>query len=158
MADNGPRRRPPRDYDDRPGESTRRFQHVEQRRPEPRTVEHEYVERDVIYDSEAHRRASIYSKISNIVWFFVGLLLTVIGIRVLLRLLNANESNEFVTFIYEISWFFVRPFQGIVNEPGADGAVLEINSLIAMLIYLVITWALLRLTWVILDVTAPPEA
>jgi hypothetical protein len=116
----------------------------------------EYDDR-IIAETEAHRRRVIYGKISNIVWSITGFILGLIGVRVLLRMIAADDANPFVALVYSWSEFFVRPFLGIVQDPQSDGAVLEINSLIAMLIYVLITYAVLRLVWVVLDVTTPSE-
>ena len=116
-------------------------------------VERETVERET-YDPLLQRRL-VYSKISNIVWTFIGLILALIGLRVVLRLIGANEQNGFVDFIYNLSWIFVAPFQGIVGDPQSDGMILEVNSLIAMLVYLIVAWVILRLATLLFDLSRP---
>jgi hypothetical protein len=97
----------------------------------------------------------IASRVSQVVWRIIGFIEALIAIRVILKLIGANAGNGFVNFIYGFSDFFVKPFLGIVNDPTSGKSVLEINSLIAMLVYLVLGWVVIRIVWLIYDVTAP---
>lgn len=117
------------------------------------------VEREVVREETPedlyYRRRIIYARIVNVVWTVIGLIEALIGLRVLLRLIAANPDNPFVRFIYDFSGVFVSPFLGIVHDPSSGGAVLEINSLIAMLVYLLIGWVAMRLIWLMFDTTSP---
>ena len=104
------------------------------------------------------RRRRLYGKIANVVWSIIGFIEALIGLRVLLKLIAANPDNGFVSFIYGLSGFFVNPFLGIVNDPQSGRSVLEINSLIAMVIYLLVGYGVLRLIWLIFSVTEPTES
>ena len=97
----------------------------------------------------------IASRVSQVVWTIVGFIEALIAIRFILKLIGANAGNSFVNFIYGFSDFFVKPFIGIVSDPTSGKSILEINSLIAMLVYLVLGWVVIRLVWLIYDVTAP---
>jgi F0F1-type ATP synthase membrane subunit c/vacuolar-type H+-ATPase subunit K len=103
------------------------------------------------------RQEIIFSRIANAVWLITFIILAIIMLRVVLLLINANEQNAFVNWVYNTSEFFVRPFLGITNDPSFNGAVFEINSLIAMLIYVLIIYGILQLVRVVLDMTAPTE-
>jgi hypothetical protein len=46
---------------------------------------------------------------------------------------------------------FLLPFQGLTATPSAAGMVLEIPTLIAMLVYLLMAWVVVRLIWVLFD-------
>ncbi|HEX3721684.1 MAG TPA: hypothetical protein VHV31_02780 [Nitrolancea sp.] len=97
----------------------------------------------------------IASRVSHTVWTIIGFIEALIAIRVVLKLIGANAANGFVNFIYNFSHFFVRPFLGIVNDPTSGKSILEINSLIAMLVYLLVGWVIVRVVWLIYDVSAP---
>ena len=103
------------------------------------------------------RQAIIYSRIANVVWFITFVILSLILLRFVMLLINANEENAFVSWVYSTSEFFVRPFLGITSDPSFNGFVFEINSLIAMLIYMLIIYGILQLVRVVLDLTAPVE-
>lgn len=123
-----------------------------------RYVERDIVERDVYTGPGYDGRRILYSKISNIVWTITGLIEALIGLRIVLRLLGANEANGFVDFIYNLSWVFVSPFQGIVSDPASEGNVLEINSVIAAIVYLIAAWVIMRLIALIIDISEPTRA
>lgn len=103
------------------------------------------------------RQEVIYSRIANTVWLITFIILSIITLRVVMLLINANEENSFVSWVYGTSEFFVRPFLGITNDPSFNGSVFEVNSLIAMLIYVLIIYGILQLVRVVLDLTAPTE-
>jgi hypothetical protein len=103
------------------------------------------------------RQEIIFGRIANTVWLITFIILSIIMLRIVLLLINANEENSFVSWIYGTSEFFVRPFLGITNDPSFNGSVLEVNSLIAMLIYVLIIYGILQLVRVVLDMTAPTE-
>ena len=108
--------------------------------------------------SEQHRieeRVGLVRKVNGIIWFLFAVLDIIIGIRIVLKLLGANPANAFANFIYEISYPFLAPFFGIVNEPQANGSVLEVSSIIALVVYLLIAWGITRLVELAL---MPPEA
>ncbi|HSH31601.1 MAG TPA: hypothetical protein VK963_02950 [Candidatus Saccharimonadales bacterium] len=73
---------------------------------------------------------------SQIVWLIVGIIETLLALRLLLRLLSASTASGFVGFIYTLSRPLVNPFFGIFNlqiENELPG--LEIATLFAMLVY-----------------------
>lgn len=80
-----------------------------------------------------------------------GILAVLLGLRILLLLLVANQTNPIVDFVYGVTEPFVAPFRGIfaINEvtPGG-GSVLDVAAIVAligwMLIYLLLM-AILRL-------------
>jgi hypothetical protein len=48
-----------------------------------------------------------------------------------------------------VTGLFLVPFASLVNAPAAGGMVLEISSIIAMIVYLLIAWALERIVYVL---------
>lgn len=124
---------------------------------EYRRVERERMAREDSPTDVYLRRRELFDRISYVVWTIIAFIEALIGLRVLLKLIAANAGNPFVSFIYDFSGVFVNPFLGIVHDPTSGGAVLEINSLIGMLIYLLIGYGVLRLVWMIFSVTAPTD-
>jgi len=74
-----------------------------------------------------------------------------IGLRVVLRLIAANPANPFARLVYSLSGVFVWPFLSLTRAPSANGAVLEISSLIAMFVYALIGWIIVQLVWILID-------
>jgi len=121
-------------------------------------VNYQREERVIVDDGITVSPGSIIaSRASHTVWTIVGFIEALIAIRVILKLIGANAANGFVNFIYGFSDFFVKPFLGIVSDPTSGKSTLEINSLIAMLVYLLIGWVVVRIIWLVYDVTAPTK-
>jgi uncharacterized protein YggT (Ycf19 family) len=80
--------------------------------------------------------------IRRIVWLLFGVLQAMILLRIVLLLLNANESNDLVSFITGVTDPFVEPFRGMfrIDEvSGASGSVLDVAAIIAL-----VAWTLIE--------------
>jgi YggT family protein len=108
------------------------------------------VREDVSIDHVVERRA-LLDRVSSIIWFFAGLLEIMLGLRIVLLLLEANRDSGFVRFVYGFTDPFVAPFNGIFNDPASGGAVLDSAAVVAMVVYALIAWAIVRLIWLLLD-------
>jgi YggT family protein len=89
-------------------------------------------------------------RVTQAVWLFIGIVEIFIGLRVLLKLVAANPNNAFASFVYGVAGVFLAPFFGLTGSPAANGVVLEIPSLIAMAVYALIGWAVVRILWLLL--------
>ena len=105
-------------------------------------------EEHVVQDVNLEYREALY-KVSQFIWLLFGGLEALIGIRVILLLIGANPANPFTAFVYQLSQLFLWPFQNIVANPGIQNFVLEITSIVAMIVYPLIGWAIVRLIWVL---------
>jgi uncharacterized protein YggT (Ycf19 family) len=83
------------------------------------------------------------------VWWLLGVVEAIIGLRVLFRALAAVDTG-FVAFIYAVSDPLVAPFRGIVADYVRRGNVIEIGSLIAMGVYLLAAVLVVRLLRILL--------
>ncbi len=118
--------------------------------PHARIDDSRAVREDVAIDHVVARRAML-DRIASILWFFCGIIAIMLGLRVAFRLLEANPANDFVDFVYRFTNPFVGPFEGIFAEPTSDGSVLDSAALLAMVIYAIATWLIVRLIWLLLD-------
>ena len=102
------------------------------------------VERDVV---RRERSVSPATVAARFVWFIVGFISVMIGLRVILLLLAANPGNAIVDLIYGIGGFFASPFFGFFSyaPPAYGNFVFELSSLVAIAFYLLIGWGLVRL-------------
>ncbi|MCL5952815.1 MAG: YggT family protein [Chloroflexi bacterium] len=101
-----------------------------------------------IEDTSATRRQGLYQASALISYLFV-LLEGMIALRILLKLIGANPSNAFASFIYNFTGLFLSPFIGLTPTPAVGGMVLEISSMVAMIVYALLAWALIRLMWLL---------
>ena len=99
---------------------------------------------------EPERERRIFTfKATQLVWLLFGILEALIALRIGLKLIGANPASPIAEFIYGFTSLFLLPFAGLTATPSAGGMVLEISSVIAMLVYALIAWALERTIWVI---------
>lgn len=97
-------------------------------------------------DPYALRRARIY-KIQQLIYLLFGILEGLLAIRFVLRLLGANPASGFASFIYGITQPFMTPFANLFGQPAVGGGVLEWNALVAIIVYALIAWVLVKVAW-----------
>jgi YGGT family len=110
--------------------------------------DHEVRQR-IIRDRGKEARLHAY-QITQIIWVAFGFLISSIGLRFMLKLLGANPQNIFTNLVYQFTNLFLWPFNGMFASPSANGMILEISSLIAMLVYAFIAWIIARLAWLLI--------
>lgn len=99
-----------------------------------------------VVDEEREVVGSTSYGVANIISLIGGIIVALLGIRFLLMLFGANNTSGFVNFIYSITQPLAAPFFGIFNYQEQFGvARFEFETLIAMAVYGLITWALVRL-------------
>jgi hypothetical protein len=106
--------------------------------------------RDVRTTQSEEGRGQRYAtfKATQLIWLLLGLLEAVLALRVVFKLIGVNGANPFATLLYGFTHFFVAPFASLTGAPSAGGMVLEISTMIAMIVYLLIAWALERIVYV----------
>lgn len=78
-----------------------------------------------------------------------GIIEAIVVIRFLLKLLGANPDAAFTSFMYQISSPFVAPFQGVFPSPATQGSVFELASLLAIIVYILISILIAQIIWVV---------
>lgn len=109
----------------------------------------EYKEVQTVQGDPGHNQRVTTFKATQLVWLVFGIIEAAIGLRVLFKAIAVNPANPFAMFLYRFTDLFLWPFKSLVGSPGVDGMVLEISSIIAMVIYLLIAWVLERLIYVL---------
>ncbi|MCT7961801.1 YggT family protein [Laspinema sp. D1] len=94
--------------------------------------------------AEVRRRLAL-SKTNQVIYYLMGALGVLLVLRVVLRLLGANPANQFAGFIYALSSPFVTPFETLFTTPTFGNSAFELNALIAIAIYGLLTWLVIRL-------------
>lgn len=105
-------------------------------------------EEHVVRDINLEYRESVY-KVVQFVWLLFGALEGLIAVRMLLKLIGANPGSWFAALVYQLSDLFLWPFQNLTVNPAFGNFVFELTSLIALLVYALIAWGLVRLIWVL---------
>lgn len=104
-------------------------------------VEHE--KRSVSHDENVSTRNLMQQMTYLILTFINGLLV----IRFILSLFGANRSNGFADIVYTLSSPFVAPFRtlfSVDSRVGETGGRFEIESIIAIIVYSLLAWILIR--------------
>ncbi len=88
-------------------------------------------------------------KARRIVYYILGVLEVLFAFRLIFKLLGANPQSPFVSFIYSVSQAFLSPFTGIFRSTVTKGieaqSVLEPTTIIAMIVYALIAWGIVKL-------------
>ena len=105
-------------------------------------------EEHVVENVNLEYRESVY-KVSQIIWLLFGGLEALIGIRVILLLIGANPANGFTALVYQLTQLFLWPFQNLIANPTFQNMTLEVTSIIAMIVYALLGWLIVRMIWVV---------
>ena len=105
-------------------------------------------EEHVVENVNLEYRETVY-KVSQIIWLLFGGLEALIGIRVILMLIGANPANGFTAFVYQLTQLFLWPFQNLIANPTFQNMTLEVTSIIAMIVYALLGWIIVRMIWVV---------
>ena len=99
---------------------------------------------------EAEREERIFTfKVSQLIWLLLGILVSLIALRIGLKLVGANPESPIVALIYGFTFLFLFPFEGMIAAPSSGSIVLELSSFFAMLVYALIAWAVERTVWLL---------
>ena len=104
----------------------------------------------VTRDVAAERRLGS-AQITRILMTILGILEIFLGLRFVLKLIAANPDSGFAVFIYGATKLFIAPFELLVGTPTSGGAILEVTTLIAMAVYALFFWILVRVIQVMTD-------
>jgi uncharacterized membrane protein len=106
--------------------------------------------REEVYEDKNQSRANMRYWITTVTYFVLGVLEVILLLRLLFRLLGANQGNAFITFLYDLSHIFVVGFNGIFNDQAlGTRSVFELSTVIAMIVYALLAWGIVSLGRVI---------
>ena len=120
-----------------PGAPVRQATVVAPARTTTQTVE------QVTVDPYEARRTALY-RVWQVVWLVVGIVEGLIAIRFILRLLGANPDAGFAQLIYGLTAPLVAPFVGLFGTPRFEGSAFEFTSLVAMMVYALLAWVIVK--------------
>jgi hypothetical protein len=83
--------------------------------------------------------------IQRVVYYVGGVIVALLALRLLFQLLGANQSAGFVDLLYGVTAIFVAPFYGIFGEPTYGQSHFETATLVAIVIYALLTMGIAKL-------------
>jgi hypothetical protein len=93
--------------------------------------------------------ATTTQTVGYLVYFFFGALEVLLAFRFILKLAGASLGNAFVGLIYGITGIFILPFRGIFHAGVTQGietaSVFEPSTLVALIVYAVLAWGIVKL-------------
>jgi len=95
---------------------------------------------------------------TQIVWYILGIIETLLAFRFILKLLAANPSAGFSKFIYGTTYIFAEPFLSVFRRTQVEGSIFEWSTLLAMLVYWVIAIGIIKLFLMGKSVSTPEAA
>lgn len=99
--------------------------------------------------TEREHKPLWYIRTKRIIYYILGVLETILGLRFVFMLLGANPRSGFTSFLYAITGIFIAPFTGIFNPVSAPGlaarSVFDPATIVAMAIYALAVWGIVKL-------------
>lgn len=96
---------------------------------------------------------------TQVVWYIFGLIEVLLVFRFVLKLLSANPSAGFTSFIYGATYIFTAPFLSVFRITNVvEGSVFEWTTILAMLVYWVIAIGIIKLLLIGKTVSTPEAA
>jgi hypothetical protein len=88
-------------------------------------------------------------KARKIIYYILGVFEVLFAFRLVFKILGANPGSSFVGNIYSVTNIFLAPFVGIFRGAVTKGietqSVLEPPLIIAMIVYALIAWGIVKL-------------
>jgi uncharacterized membrane protein HdeD (DUF308 family) len=107
---------------------------------------------------ESHERYPVKKdqrkvQIKRIVYYVLGTIEVLFALRLILKVLGANPQSSFASLLYSVTALFMAPFNGIFRTAVSQGletqSVLEPALLIAMLVYALLAWGIVKLMYTV---------
>ena len=95
---------------------------------------------------------------TQIVWYILGVVETLLFIRFILKLFGANTTAGFTKFIYGVTYAFAEPFLSVFGRTQVEGSIFEWSTLLAMMVYWVLAIGIIRLFLIGKSVSTPEAA
>ena len=82
---------------------------------------------------------------TRFIWYVFYVIEVLLGLRFALKLLAANSGAGFTELIYGVSGIFAAPFLYVFKTPVVGGSVFETGTLLAMVVYWILAWGIVKL-------------
>ena len=95
---------------------------------------------------------------TQVVWYILGLIEALLTFRFVLKFLGANPSAGFTSFIYGTTYVFASPFLNVFRITQISDSVFEWTTLLAMLVYFLVAWGIIKMFLMSKTVSTPEAA
>ncbi len=95
---------------------------------------------------------------TQIVWYILGFIEIMLAFRFALKLLGANPEAGFTSIVYAITYVFAVPFLNVFRVTQVAGSVFEWTTILAMFVYWVIAFGIIKLFLMGRTVSTPEAA
>jgi len=95
---------------------------------------------------------------TQIVWYILGIIEVALTFRFALKLFGANPSAGFTSFMYGVTYIFAAPFLNVFRITQVAGSVVEWTTVLAMFVYWVIAYGIIKLFLMSKTVSTPEAA
>lgn len=101
---------------------------------------------DIIQEppQKAYKTKKAIFRTYQVLWYILAVIEILLGFRVFLKLIGANSFSGFTEFIYNLSGPFAVPFNGVISPSIGGTSVMEWSTLLAMAVYAVGIWLIIR--------------
>lgn len=107
------------------------------------------VTRETVVRDHVGSEVTSSQTVERLVYFFFGALEILLAFRLILKLAGASMGSTFVSLIYSLTGIFILPFEGIFRRGFTQGiettSVLEPSTLVALIVYAVLAWGVVKL-------------
>ena len=135
------------DYSERPSESTEIERKLEKRTNSPEV--YEVRDAETVDARQTYQEKKRVWRSYNAIWFVVGIIVALLAFRFIFELTDANPYNSFVQLIYTLSYPFAGPFESIFGITTVSRSTFDWSSLVAIIVYILIGYALVQLLRII---------
>jgi len=95
---------------------------------------------------------------TQIIWYILGLIEILLMFRFILKLLGANPSAGFTSFIYGVTNIFAAPFLNVFRISSVQGSIFEWTTILAMLVYWIVAMGIVKIFLMGKTVSTPEAA
>jgi hypothetical protein len=97
-------------------------------------------------------------RVTQVIWYLLYYVEVILVLRFALKLFGANPAAGFTSFIYALTGFLVAPFLSVFHVTQVLGSIFEWTTLLAMLVYWIVAYAIVKLLLIGKTVSTPEAA
>jgi len=95
---------------------------------------------------------------TQIVWYILGVIEILLVFRFVLKLLGTNPTAGFSSFVYSVTHILAAPFLTVFRITYIEGSIFEWTTLLAMFVYWILAFGLLKILVMGKTVSIPEAA